>query len=134
MLETNEFNDKRYVIAERLCLYWAVKKRWYHNVTPFWFDSDEITDPFPLHALQHVLFASWQKKKSLTDFLTSGNFSSMATFGNTPSTFKITRLTPQVLKYFISLQIVQKLPCLRILSFWGEESKVCVNWLYNFAL
>lgn len=24
LLETNEFNDKRYVIAERLCLYWAV--------------------------------------------------------------------------------------------------------------
>ena len=90
---------------------------------PFWFDSDEITDPFPLHALQHVLFASWTKKKSLTDFLTSGNFSSMATFGNTPLNFQNNTINTSSFKCFFSLQIVQKLPCLRILSFWGVETR-----------
>ncbi|WZZ40207.1 hypothetical protein YC2023_036466 [Brassica napus] len=47
----------------------------------------------------------------------------MATFGNTPLNFQNNTINTSSFKCFFSLQIVQKLPCLRILSFWGVETR-----------
>lgn len=121
------YTDKRYEVAERLCLYWAVLKA--ENCTPmrrrFWFDGDEITDAFPIYALQHVCLLFERKKDLLSDWLPDKW--QLFKYGDVwkhPLNFHNNTINTWFGKKFIlfsfSLQITQKLPCLVLLV----ESKV----------